>query len=651
LEVHYLIIGKEASRLKGTLHILNPFRYTFPMRKPLVPRFLLLVVLYVLIFVFLVNLQFARRTGFTHRVGNLVVQGNYSRQEEIPLPNTYTLDRGASVFFGGIEFDLGRHSRDGFIIGSEDPVTGEIQNGPVQPELLIIGDDGLSFRLAGETELSFVTRYAGGALELVVEADFSPGYSGLEIPFKPLRTSRIQESGSTLLISSDGVNYTFGGGLNDPPELTDRIIRLTPESRTLSYRVIPERRTVSPENFILAAARNPSEYEEAVTQWRDKSYSAWNRAAGSPDSGRLLPGEAANAYMSEALKRGTYRAVSMALAPVYVPSPADSLSFEASAYTGRLDAALRSLSLSERERYSRLARLFNERSVDFLKEFHVVEFLGVRGLNNLLDDAADMLRSFDPAAMTLEQSAGFLEGNLDWGRVRSGKDNPYDRFLDQAFHVTGDSLKKNPFTGAVLAFSGNEADTELNLRLGSALSRLNDETRQALGRSIVLSVLSLADDAGSAPRTVVQDDSGGFSEKPGAGRLSSARMYRICRIENSSEYYARAQSLASNETPATGLWVWTAASGASALQSPGMTDITVSFPAGETHYMMIRGLRPFALLQLYGIDYPSDPQFERYDSSGWVYSPQEQTLLLKMKHRSSAERIRIIYNSESRGNE
>jgi hypothetical protein len=247
--------------------------------------------------------------------------------------------------------------------------------------------------------------------------------------------------------------------------------------------------------------------------------------------------------------------------------------------------------------------------------------------------------------MTIEQSAGFLEGNLDWERIRPERDNPYDRFLDQAFYVAGDSLKKDPFTGAVLAFSGNEADTELNLRLGSSLSRLTDETRQALGRSIVLSVLSLADDAGSAPRIMVQDDSGGFSEKPGAGRLSSARMYRICRTESGSEYYARAQSLASNETSATGLWAWTAASSVSAVQRPGMTDITVSFPAGETHYMMIRGLRPFAVLQLYGIDYPSDPQFERYDSSGWVYSPQEQTLLLKMKHRSSIERIRIIYNA------
>ncbi|MDR3357174.1 MAG: hypothetical protein LBO04_08345, partial [Spirochaetaceae bacterium] len=418
-------------------------------------------------------------------------------------------------------------------------------------------------------------------------------------------------------------------------------------NRTLSCRAIPDRRTIDPGNFILASARIPSEYEGAVTQWRDKAYSAWNRAAASPDSAVLLTGETANAYMSEALKRGTYRAVSAAITAAYSPSPADSSSFEASAYTGKLDAALRSLSALERERYTRLARLFNERSADFLKEFHVIEFLGTRGRNNLLDDAADMLRSFDPAAMTIEQSAGFLEGYLDWERIRPGRDNPYERFLDQAFYVAGDGLKKNPFIDAVLVFSGREADIELNLRLGICLSRLNDETRQALGRSVVLSVLSLADDAGSVPRIVLRGDDGGFSGKPGAERLGSARMYRICRTEDKGEYYARAQSLSPNESSASGLWAWTAASNVSAQQKPGLTEITVSFPAGETHYMMIRGIRPFSALRFSGAGSSPDPQFERYDSSGWTYSSQEQTLLLKVKQRSAVERIEVLYGTAS----
>jgi len=69
----------------------------------------------------------------------------------------------------------------------------------------------------------------------------------------------------------------------------------------------------------------------------------------------------------------------------------------------------------------------------------------------------------------------------------------------------------------------------------------------------------------------------------------------------------------------------------------------VNFPAGETHYMIIRGMRPFTKIQLYGMDFRTDPQFERYDSSGWSYIAEEQTLILKMKHKTQTEHIKVIY--------
>ena len=72
-------------------------------------------------------------------------------------------------------------------------------------------------------------------------------------------------------------------------------------------------------------------------------------------------------------------------------------------------------------------------------------------------------------------------------------------------------------------------------------------------------------------------------------------------------------------------------------------NIDVTFLADETHFMIIRGIPSFSRMQLYNIDFRTDPQFERYDSSGWSYNSQEQTLVLKMRHRDQVERIRIIY--------
>jgi hypothetical protein len=64
--------------------------------------------------------------------------------------------------------------------------------------------------------------------------------------------------------------------------------------------------------------------------------------------------------------------------------------------------------------------------------------------------------------------------------------------------------------------------------------------------------------------------------------------------------------------------------------------------------MIIRGIRTVSRVQLYGMDYRTDTQFERYDSSGWSYSAQEQSLIVKMKHRSSDEVIRVILREAPR---
>ena len=67
-----------------------------------------------------------------------------------------------------------------------------------------------------------------------------------------------------------------------------------------------------------------------------------------------------------------------------------------------------------------------------------------------------------------------------------------------------------------------------------------------------------------------------------------------------------------------------------------------------THYAIIRGVRPFISIQIHGRDWRSDPQFERYESSGWVYYQQEQVLILKLRHFSATENMRIIYRFAER---
>ncbi|MDR2662806.1 MAG: hypothetical protein LBC31_07410 [Treponema sp.] len=579
------------------------------MRKPVVPRFLLFLVLFTVLFILLVQVQFGKKTNFTLRAGDLVIQGSYGASPAVQMPNVYPLEGPVSVFFGGIEFRPGEAALGG---------------SAVPPRLMTLTDEGVYFEFPEGPELFFATQYTGGTIELVIRSDFSgPGYESLTFPFTPLATSRVTENNSSFLLNAGGVRYAFSR------EIPEGHILLEPQNPAVSYRVVPDRPTASPGDFFLPAALDGEDYEASLSLWLDQSYSFWNRmlSPGTEIEGAER-GEMISAYMSEALKRGTYKAAVIAVSASYNPALS---SYEASAYVDRMEGALRSLATAERERSARSARLLNERSLDFLKEFHLIEFLGVRSYNNLMDDAAEMLRIFDPAEMTVEQAAGFLEGRPDWERYRPGRNNPYERFIDQAMYVVTENLRKIP--SGTLAFSGDEADTELNLRLGSALLRYGDPVKTSLGRTLILSVLSLADGTGAVPRILVRTAEN-TAAKPGGGLLGSYRIYRICRAGDS---YARAQLLG------PGLWAWTAASSINAVPGGNTLDITVNFPPGETHYLLIRGIRPFTALQFNGREYPQDPQFERYDASGWAYSAPEQTLLIKLRHRAAAERITLVY--------
>jgi hypothetical protein len=120
-------------------------------------------------------------------------------------------------------------------------------------------------------------------------------------------------------------------------------------------------------------------------------------------------------------------------------------------------------------------------------------------------------------------------------------------------------------------------------------------------------------------------------------RIPASRIYRFLHSED-----LLPRTVPFQLDTATSIWIWTGAPIRAALDGNAI-DIATDFPVGTTHYLLVRGVKPFVKIQLYGIDFRTDPRFERYDSSGWAYSQSEQTLMLKIKHRNPTEHIRIVY--------
>ena len=316
---------------------------------------------------------------------------------------------------------------------------------------------------------------------------------------------------------------------------------------------------------------------------------------------------------------------------------------------GRMTQAIRSIVAEGRDAQTRLSRRINERSADFLWEPHVFERFAIRDQTNLFNAGAEIVRGLNLRSLSLDLVPGIFEGYVDWINWAPGEKNPFESLVEPALLLVAQGIRKNSADTQVFVFQENRADLEFNFRLGRALldyaqaaqsplPQTDRETWAGVARSLILSVLSLRDPSGSIPGEVLISWAGKISEGDQLPRISAARLNHILDM---GDYRPRAVKVEE------GIWVWTAAGNVEVHREDFVLDISLSFPAQETHYMLVRGLPPFAKIQLNDRDIRTDAQFENYDSSGWIYSVPDRTLALKIKHQENVEHIRVFFEPPS----
>jgi hypothetical protein len=607
------------------------------MKKPLYLRILLLILLYAGVFTLIVVIQFPKQGGFSRKIGDFIVNGHYRPNDgSAPLQDesVYLLSGKASVVFGGIEFCLG-HGAEGSVLRFLDNNGGAEE---MLPEFMAVSKDTALFSFSGAAEISFTSSNQGHGQEMLIYCAFSGDYTGLELPFRPLSKTGITDSGNRqLIITSGGLNYSFDSASMD---MGRSLIFLDTVNPVLSYRanILNEKKNLVLEDFIIPMGKNKQSYTDAVKYWADQNVLVWNRMFREQNDEDLVI-----ALVSEIINRGNYKETVSAVTPAFLNG--DRRTYQSSVYLGQLDTANRSLTAADQAKTGLLSRQINERSADFLLESQAVEYLAVRGYSGVLNNAAEIARSFDTDQLVMELIPGIFEAYTDWEIYRPRVDNPFARLIDAACSVVFGALRQTDTGAKVFVCTGDTGslvDIEFNLRLGKALlvlaEKSGDDAWAAVARSIVLSSLFLGEETNKKSFFVTDNDE--ISEDPSSPRIGTAHLYRML---NPGLYFPRAVALGE---ATGGIWAWTAASALNISREGGVLDIAVSFPAGETHYMIIRGIPQFGRIQLYGMDYPTDPQFERYDSMGWTYAAAGQTLLIKMKHRDPVEHIRVYFNRE-----
>ena len=602
------------------------------MRKSVFPRIILFTLFSCVTFVLLAAMQFSRQGNFSYKIGSMTINGRYSPSDEAG-EGRQLLDGGASVFFGGLEFRLAssQDAEAGFTL-----VSREGGRQPVSPEFIDVVENEAVFTLPGGAELSFSGQNAGGvpggAAELRISGKFPAGVSAIDIPFKPLRSSVIRTGDrGTINITYNGSRYQFSRPLKGLEEGRLILLASTP---AISYRAITGDTRNDPADFIVPQAQKPESFNEALALWTESSFELWGRNM-TAQTGE----DAVIALCAEAIRQGSYRSAASAI-PAAFSSRADR-GWESAVYqfdrkTGIWESGVKAISAQQRDRAAHITRLLEQKDINVFAESRLIEFLAIRDYGNLIDRLATFARDLDPFSLTLGAGCGVLECFIDMGKWRPRANNPFEHLTERAGELAAEGLYR--LGDQVFVFAEGRANTEFNLRLGMALQEWGEKTGEndwaALGRSLTLSVLSLCDESGQIPASLTIGPNREFAG--GSGTISSAMLYRDI---GGNDYLPHAAA-----TGLSGVWAWTAASSVNITQNERQMDIRVTFPAGETHYLMLRNIRPFPLLQIYENNWRRAIDFESYyDSSGWYYFESEQTLVLKIRHRQNVENIRILY--------
>lgn len=265
-------------------------------------------------------------------------------------------------------------------------------------------------------------------------------------------------------------------------------------------------------------------------------------------------------------------------------------------------------------------------SLDIFTESDLAFYLSIHPSSDEVTTLLQNAASVDISVATIAQTAGILQCFTELSEFNAKYAQLLLPILNSCVEKIQDSCK---YETEVLSLSEN--DTFLSviqaIKTGISLMRYgqlvqNDVFEKA---GIVLINSYIADSSSFDLRTL-------------------ANLYSLFAYDNS--YYPHFKLIdASIKNPQ---WAWTCANNISKEITDDELSISIDFPEKLTHYVILKGIPSFETIYIYDMAFRTDHRFETYNSSGYVFESKTNTLLLKSRHKSDPEIIRMSYKKEEK---
>ena len=570
-----------------------------------------LIVLYSIIIIGIFFLQFRNESVVSKNIGLLSLSYAQSQDDsgEISLKNSL------QVSFKGISFAADEMTPAQLYVKNQD-------GSQVKENLTLLSYEqktalSYTFHFTHDTSLTFATTGTDSDAAFSITAALPNDALGLYLHYKPNSGFSVTDKTRTkLIINSKSLSYAFTAS-----QIDDTTIFLSDKnfiSYYVAYDPSVEFTFSSLDSDMIIAQK--STYDTNIREFRKTVVDSVSNII---KTNQTLSEKAAIAYVAELASQGRYTE-----AVAYIPDSfkkGNKRTYLSSPYFNTLEAMAPSLEMHNNNMSEMISNAIENNSLSIFTVEGLAEYLDilpdgskVRSLLKIPETLLENIESSDDQ-VKLSQASGILITYLKLSALHS---NLADLLLPAAQKCLNIIESKCVLNDTLLTLMEKDVPVSnyIALSTGYALVQWGEFNNSAecsrTGYALINSILSV-------------------------NSLDTMTLTDIYPILVNNSFYPHYKVLSRNA--AGTIWAWTCTQSMTYSLQNSVATITVTFPKGDTNYAIISGITPFNEIEIYGLSFHSAPRFETYNSSGFIYRENKNTLFLKSRHKSETEIVRLTY--------
>ena len=559
---------------------------------------LLIVDIVIIIGIFV--LQFRTDSTIIKKIGNLQITLEALDQQE----GVITYKNKARISYNGINFFFDEQKPASVKKDGTDSVV-ELKSVEQTEELSI------TLNFSENVKVTFELASADPSSSLAILTDLPDGISDFSMPYSYSSNMSVQK------VEKDSIVF---GGKRNAWELSGHSVRagyfdFTPRNYLATYSIYDANQKFTFDDIVNEPIANAAEFNKTVAQLKRNLISTFE--ANNVETN--ITEQVAVSYVAAQAETGNFtRAVEMVPDSIKKSRQRTYLS---APYFNTLEDMNVNLEKAMKDYERRIADSADKGSFDLFTVHKIADFIYLNQQQSFVTKLLNKAASADPETLTIAQISGMLQVYADLMQLSPSYAALLEPVLEPGIERITDACK---FEGNILTISENDTFLSVNqaVETGIALLRYgkatDNETYEKAGYAIVNSYLS---------------ESSSFDLR------TLSNLYPVVAFDN--PFYPHFEKI--DEKDDKVVWAWTCAKSIKLARSVEEYNFTIDFPEGDTHYVILKGIPVFNLIYIYDMSFRTDPRFETYNSSGYVYKRPSETLLLKSRHKTEYEKVRLVY--------